>query len=209
MLVRPALARWPLRAVRASYDERRRAAPRDLELTGASWQTPPHEVGDGAATLEVSRAFGLEGVVAKRLDSIYEPGRRSRTWLKLKNTTEQEFVVGGWMPGERGRTGTVGSLLIGYYEDGEVRTLRYAARVGSGLRGSDLDYLDRFVAEHARDTSPFAAGTPPKGARFIDPVLVVAGEVQQLDDSGGVRAPVFMGYRTDIDPASVVREVPA
>ena len=77
-------------------------------MTGASWQTPPHEVGDGAATYEVSKQFDIEGVVAKRLDSIYEPGRRSRAWVKVKHTTEQEFVVGGWLPGERGRTGTVG-----------------------------------------------------------------------------------------------------
>jgi bifunctional non-homologous end joining protein LigD len=207
-----------------SYDERREQLLA-LELSAASWQVPPHEVGDGSATLEISQRFGLEGVVAKRRDSPYEPGRRTRTWLKLKHTTEQEFVVGGWMPGERGRTGTVGSLLIGYYEDlgtedadiedadieasGDVRTLRYAARVGSGLRARDLDFLDRFVAEHARATSPFAAGTPPKTARFLEPVLVVQVKFREWTNSGGVRAPVFMGYRDDIDPASVVRELPA
>ena len=146
-----------------SYDERREQLLA-LELSAASWQVPPHEVGDGSATLEISQRFGLEGVVAKRRDSPYEPGRRTRTWLKLKNTTEQEFVVGGWMPGERGRTGTVGSLLIGYYEDLEVRTLRYAARVGSGLRARDLDFLDRFVAEHraTRARSPRARRRRPR-----------------------------------------------
>ena len=77
----------------------RRARLHELDLTGASWQAPPHEVGDGAATREVSERFGLEGVVAKRLDSIYEPGRRSRQWIKIKYTTRQEFVVGGWLPG--------------------------------------------------------------------------------------------------------------
>src|SRR5262249_2243734 len=109
------------------YDERR-ALLVALDANGHSWRTPPNEEGDGSATREVSQRFGLEGVVAKRRDSIYEAGRRSRTWIKVKYTMKQEFVVGGWMPGEKGRTGTVGSLLIGYNEgEGDERVLRYAA----------------------------------------------------------------------------------
>jgi bifunctional non-homologous end joining protein LigD len=188
----------------------RRARLQELDLTGASWQAPPHEVGDGAATREVSERFGLEGVVAKRLDSIYEPGRRSRQWLKLKYTTRQEFVVGGWLPGERGRSGTVGSLLVGYYEgEGDARELRYAARVGSGLRGADLEYLDRTLAGLARPTSPFATGTPPKGARFVEPELVVEVRFTEWTNSGGLRAPVFLGYRTDKPASEVERERPS
>ena len=157
----------------------------------------------------MSERFGLEGVVAKRLDSIYEPGRRSRQWIKIKYTTRQEFVVGGWLPGERGRSGTVGSLLVGYYEgDGDARELRYAARVGSGLRGADLEYLDRTLAELARPTSPFATGTPPKGARFVEPELVVDVRFTEWTNSGGLRAPVFLGYRTDKPAAEVERERP-
>jgi bifunctional non-homologous end joining protein LigD len=189
--------------------EVRRARLAALELSGSAWQCPPTEVGDGRATYEVSRQFQMEGVVAKRIDSIYEPGRRSRAWVKVKHTTQQEFVVGGWLPGERGRSGTVGSLLIGYYEgEGDARVLRYAARVGSGLRGRDLEYLDRVLAEHARAASPFGAGSPPKGARWIEPALVVDVKFGNWTASGGVRAPVFLGYRTDKPPEEVVREIP-
>jgi bifunctional non-homologous end joining protein LigD len=195
--------------MRAPYAERREELTA-LDLNGASWQTPPNEVGDGAAIREVSERFGLEGVVAKRLDSLYEPGRRSRAWIKVKYTTEQEFVVGGWYPGEKGRTGTVGSLLIGYYEgEGDARVLRYAARVGSGLRGSDLEYLDRALAERARPTSPFGAGSPPRGSHFVEPDLVVQVQFREWTQSGGVRAPVFRGYRRDKPAEEVVREVPS
>jgi bifunctional non-homologous end joining protein LigD len=195
--------------LRTPYTDRR-AALTALELNGPSWQSPPNEVGDGAAIREVSERFGLEGVVAKRLDSVYEPGRRSRAWIKVKYTTEQEFVVGGWYPGEKGRTGTVGSLLIGYYEgEGDARVLRYAARVGSGLRGSDLEYLDRALAERARPTSPFGAGTPPRGSHFVEPDLVVQVRFREWTNSGGVRAPVFRGYRTDKPAEDVVRERPS
>ncbi|MET1002871.1 MAG: non-homologous end-joining DNA ligase [Acidimicrobiia bacterium] len=183
--------------------EERRAQLLGLGLTGSSWQTPPHEVGDGAATRDVSERFGLEGVVAKRLDSPYEPGRRSRSWLKLKNTTRQEFVVGGWMPGEKGRSGSIGSLLIGYYDDG---VLCYAARVGSGLRQRDLAELERLFERCARDTSPFTKGSVPKGARWVEPVLVVDVKFANWTAAGGIRAPVFLGYRTDKDPEEVVRE---
>src|SRR5262249_26156071 len=173
-----------------------------------SWRTPPNEEGDGAATREVSERFGLEGVVAKRRDSIYEAGRRSRTWIKVKYTMKQEFVVGGWMPGEKGRAGTVGAPLIGYNEgEGDTRVLRYAARVGSGLRGADLEYLDRVLAERARPTSPFQAGVPPRGAHFVEPDLVVEVRFTEWTHSGGVRAPVFLGYRDDKPADEVEREV--
>jgi bifunctional non-homologous end joining protein LigD len=189
----------------------RRARLSELALAGPAWQTPPHEEGDGAATREVSERFGLEGVVAKRLDSVYTPGHRSPAWVKFKHTTRQEFVVGGWQPGEKGRTGTVGSLLVGYYEgDGDARVLRYAGRVGSGLRRADLERLDRELAARARPTSPFVAGpTPPKAARWVEPELVVEVRFSHWTASGSIRAPVFMGYRTDKSPDEVVREAPA
>ena len=136
------------------YTERR-ALLRELGLNGASWQTPPNEEGDGAATIEVSKRFGLEGVVAKRLDSRYEPGRRSPAWIKVKNQLRQEFVVGGWQPGEKGRTGSIGSLLVGYY-DGDV--LHYAGKVGSGLSGPVIAELEKLFAKTARDDSPVRRG---------------------------------------------------
>jgi bifunctional non-homologous end joining protein LigD len=183
----------------------RRSRLRALELNGASWQTPPHEEGDGDATTEVSKRFGLEGVVAKRLDSRYEPGRRSPAWVKIKNQLRQEFVVGGWQPGAGGRTGSIGSLLVGYYE-GDV--LHYAGKAGSGLSGAVISELERLFAEHERDDSPFGAGRVPKGVRFVEPVLVVEVRFTEWTESGNIRHPTFLGIRTDKDPREVVRERP-
>jgi len=183
----------------------RRARLRDLELNGASWQTPPNEVGDGSATTEVSLRFGLEGVVAKRLDARYELGRRSRAWVKVKNQLRQEFVVGGWQPGEKGRTGSIGSLLVGYY-DGDV--LHYAGKVGSGLSGAVIADLGQRFAASARDDSPFGAGRVPKGVRFVDPAFVVEVRFTEWTASGNIRHPTFLGIRTDKSPREVVRERP-
>jgi bifunctional non-homologous end joining protein LigD len=183
----------------------RRARLTTLNLTGPSWQTPPNEVGDNAATLEVSKRFGLEGLVAKRLDSRYEPGRRSPAWLKIKHHLEQEFVVGGWQPGEGGRTGSIGSLLVGYYQDG---ALLYAGRVGSGLSQAEIARLEEQFSSLERSTSPFAVGAPPKAARWVEPELVVEVRFTEWTAGGGIRQPTYRGTRPDRDPHDVTREVP-
>jgi bifunctional non-homologous end joining protein LigD len=183
----------------------RRARLVDLALNGPSWQTPPNEVGDSAAMLEVSEKFGLEGVVAKRLDSRYEPGRRSSAWLKVKHHLEQEFVIGGWQPGEGARTGSIGSLLAGYYEDG---TLHYAGRVGSGLSQAEIARLEERFASLERPTSPFAVGAPPKTARWVEPELVAEVRFSEWTAGGGIRQPTYRGMRPDKDPRDVRREVP-
>jgi bifunctional non-homologous end joining protein LigD len=182
----------------------RRAHLADLALNGPSWQTPPHEAGDGRATRDVSRRFGLEGVVAKRLDSRYEPGRRSGAWVKVKNALRQEFVVGGWQPGEGARAGTIGSLLVGCYDGPR---LVYAGKVGSGLSGAAIAEMMRLFERCPRDTSPFDAGTPPRGARFVEPLLVVEVRFTEWTSAGIIRQPTFLGVRPDKDPGEVVREV--
>jgi bifunctional non-homologous end joining protein LigD len=196
------------------YAERRRILL-DLGLSGAAWQTPPHEVGDGAATMEVTERFGLEGVVAKRLDSPYEPGRRSRAWMKWKRLLRQEFVVGGWMPGTAGRTGQVGSLLVGYYDEaGEPggATLNYAGRVGTGFTQAELARLESELAPLRRDSSPFAShpggrGNVPKAAVFVEPRLVVEVRFTEWTSGGSIRQPAYMGERDDKPPTEVVREL--
>ena len=87
------------------------------------------------------REQGLEGLMAKRVDSRYEPGRRSPAWRKVKVRRRQEFVVGGWHPGERGREGQIGSLLVGYHTDEPGRPLRYAGKVGTGFTDPELARL--------------------------------------------------------------------
>jgi len=181
----------------------RRALLAKLALDGPAWQMPAHHAGDGAAMLAASRARGLEGIVAKRLDSPYEPGRRGGAWVKVKNQRGQELVVGGWLPGAGGRAATLGALLVGYFADGD---LRYAGRVGSGLSEAALARLVEALAPLARDTSPFEGRQPPRGARFVEPRLVVEVAFTEWTRAGTLRHPVFKGLREDKDAREVVRE---
>jgi bifunctional non-homologous end joining protein LigD len=187
------------------YVERRRLLL-GLELSGPAWQTPPHEVGDGASTLAVTEQFGLEGVVAKRLDSAYEPGRRSRAWMKWKRLLRQELVVGGWIPGTAGRTGRIGSLLVGYFdEDGS--TLQYAGRVGTGFTDAELARLEAKLEPLRRDSNPFATGKIAKVAVFVEPVVVVEVRFSEWTSGGSIRQPAYLGERTDKPATQVTREL--
>jgi bifunctional non-homologous end joining protein LigD len=187
-----------------TYAERRELLG-ELRLTGASWQTPEYVTGEGAALLEASLAQRLEGAVAKRLDSTYQPGARARGWVKVKGTGRQEFVVGGWMPGKGKRSGTIGALLLGVYDaDGG---LRYVGRVGSGLNERELERLSALLGAHERGDSPFTAGErPPREAIFSDPRLVAEVKFAHWTPDGSLRAPVYEGLRGDKDAAEVVRE---
>jgi len=182
-----------------TYAERR-AALTELELAGPRWQVPGHHVGDGAALLEASRRQGLEGIIAKRLDCPYMPGRRSSGWVKVKNFRRTDVVVGGWMPGEGGRSGRIGALLMGSYEDGE---LRYAGRVGTGFTEAELLRLQKLLEPLARDSSPFSGTQPPKGARFTEPELVASVDYGEITEGGTLRHPSYKGLRDDVDPHDV------
>ena len=135
-----------------SYSERRQELEA-LGLSGARWQTPPASIGDGEAALATSRELDLEGIVAKRLDSRYESGRRSAAWRKIKHSLRQEFVVAGWTEGSGRRGGGLGALLLGYH-DGDG-ALRYAGKVGTGFPDDELDRLDGLLAPLAREGNPF------------------------------------------------------
>jgi bifunctional non-homologous end joining protein LigD len=190
--------------MREPYSERR-AHLAALALKGESWQTPDHVVGQGAQLLAASAEQQLEGVVAKRLSSIYQPGVRSHEWVKVKTLARQELVVGGWMAGKGKRRQSIGALLLGVYETGPV--LRYAGRVGSGFDEEDLQHLSRLLAPLERPTSPFGAGEkPPRGASFCEPRLVVEVEFTSWTSAGSLRHPVYRGLREDKPAAQVVRE---
>ena len=187
------------------YRERRKLLD-ELDLQGASWQTPGAHEGEGSALLEASRGLGLEGVVAKRLDSVYEPGRRSRAWLKVKNTCSQEFVIGGWVPGQ-GMRASLGALLIGYYESTEPGArLKYAGRVGTGFSGQEITRLLGLLEPLRRDTSPFTSKPRVKDAVFVEPELVTEVVFTEWTRAGVVRNPRYVGLREDSDPRQVVRE---
>ena len=145
-----------------TYEDRRKLLAK-LELTGPAWQTPAYHEGNGAGLLAASKAQGLEGVVAKRLDCPYIPGRRSAGWLKVKNVKSAEVVVGGWTYGDGGRAGRLGALAIGFYEDGEFR---HAGRVGSGFNDAELKRVQGLLEPLARKTARSPPARSPRRARI-------------------------------------------
>jgi bifunctional non-homologous end joining protein LigD len=182
----------------------RRERLESLGLEGASWRTPAIHHGDGAALLAATAEQGLEGLVAKRLDSPYEPGKRSSCWIKVKNFRRQELVVGGWGEGEGRRANGIGALLVGHYENDKFR---YAGKVGTGFTEKTLRDLEKRLAPLERGTSPFQAGAkPPKGAHWVEPRLVVEIDFGEWTREGILRHPSYKGLRDDKDPRDVVRE---
>ena len=193
--------------------ERRRELLEGLRLSGESWQTPGHSVGHGKELLAASREQALEGVMLKRLDSIYSPGKRTGTWLKVKNVSRQELVVGGWTPGEGRRKKHLGALLVGYFDreggkpSASKRLLRYAGKVGTGFTAPELTALTARLAPLERKTSPFAPGPAlPKGATFVEPRLVAEIEFREMTAEGMLRHAAYKGLREDKAPSEVVLE---
>jgi bifunctional non-homologous end joining protein LigD len=184
------------------YAERRKRLD-SLKLNGASWQTPPYEKGGAAAMLEASRKGGLEGIMAKKLDSPYEPGKRSGAWLKVKNRNRQELVIGGWLEGEGKRRGLPGALLVGYYDKGKFV---YAGKVGTGFSDAELEKLKEMMKPLETAKSPFDIGTPPRNAHYVKPKIVAEFEFVEWTRSGQLRAPSFKGLRLDKPAREVVRE---
>jgi bifunctional non-homologous end joining protein LigD len=165
---------------------------------------------DGTDLLAAVEARGLEGVVAKRRDSTYLPGGRSRQWIKVKVRRHDEFVVGGWSGGLGNREGGLGSLLVGAYDAPGAPPLRYAGRVGSGFTVAELDRMARRLAELATPDCPFDPPPPAlhrKGAHWVAPDVVVEIAYGELTSEGRLRHPVYLGERPDVDPAQVVPPV--
>jgi len=185
------------------YAERRERLER-LGLEGRAWRVPAVHRGDGARLLEATRAQGLEGIVAKRLDCRYEPGKRSGAWLKVKHTLRQELVIAGWLPGEGRRERRIRALLLGYYDGPQ---LVYAGRVGTGFTDETLDELARRLEPIRRERSPFdRAPRLPREAVFVEPRLVADIEFRAWTEDGVLRAPSFKGLRDDKEGPQVVRE---
>ena len=185
-----------------TYEERRELLDA-LELEGPAWRAPDYHRGEGTALLAATKELGIEGVIAKRLDSAYDSGRRSSAWIKVKNVCEQDVVIGGWAPGEGKRSGRVGALATGLMEDGK---LSYVGKVGTGFTDRTLAILERELQPLRRDTSPFEGRQPPKGTIFAEPRLVARVELREWTKSNTMRAPSFKGLRDDIDPQDCTRE---
>ena len=163
---------------------------------------PPSFVGDADAAVAASLEFGLEGVVAKRVDSIYRPGRRSPDWIKVKNIRTQEVVVIGWIPGSSSDR-SMGALVVAVPD--EAGRLRYAGRVGTGFTERQRQEITTKL--QGMPVPEPAAHVPPKeAANWVRPELV--GEVAFLEwtRGGTMRHPSWRGWRPDKDAADVVIE---
>jgi bifunctional non-homologous end joining protein LigD len=161
-----------------------------------------HVDGDGEEAYRQAIKLGLEGVVGKRRDSVYETGKRSRAWLKVKGVSTAEFVIGGYSQGSGERASTFGALLLGYYDDGR---LVYAGNVGSGFDQAGLKKLLRRLEELRSDQPPFAE-VPRLGttkAVWVRPELVAEVKFAQWTNEGRLRAPVFLRLREEIKPREV------
>ncbi|MDF2747237.1 MAG: ligD [Propionibacteriaceae bacterium] len=195
--------------LKRTYLERRAVLEKVIQpQPGSRIQVPPIFEGDLTAAIETSKQLQLEGVVAKRRNSTYQPGQRSRSWLKIKLHKTQEVIIAGWRGGQGRRKGGVGSLLIGVpTPDG----LRYLGRVGSGFNDRQLDEIEALLKPLARKTSPLL-DVPREDARdahWVTPSLVGEVTYGELTEPGRLRHPVWRGLRPDRSPADVRWEAPS
>jgi len=174
-----------------SYLDRRRLLGQLLE-TGAHWSVPEaHD--DGAALVAATAELGLEGVMAKRADSIYRVGVRSADWLKIKHRRIVELPIGGFTAGSGARSATFGALLLGTSIDGSD-ALRFAGGVGSGFDDESLRSVAAALIERTTDTCPFDPPPPRSIARdatWIEPGMTAQVEIAEFTNDGHVRHAVF------------------
>lgn len=192
------------------YTQRRQILEQ-LALAGPSWTITPAQVGRGEPMLNAARENALEGVIAKRLDSVYVAGRRSPAWLKIKIVQRQEFVIAGWTVESTGLRDRVGTMLLGYYDS--AGALHYAGHVGTGLSAGDHAPLVRRFDKLAAADNPFVEKIPAarRGGvkiQFLKPRLVAEVEYRRWPEGGLVQQASFKGLRTDKSARQVVKEAP-
>lgn len=181
----------------------RRERLEELDLPPGAWMVPPVFT-DGEATAQAARELRLEGVVAKRAESVYTPGLRSPDWVKVKFDRTGDYVIGGWRSGAR----RLGGLLVGQPQpDG---SLSFRGRVGGGISGASEKELLAVLEPLAAEWSPFPVGAVPRedarGAHWVRPDLVVEVRYGNRTPDGRLRFPRFLRLRDDKGPDEVVDE---
>jgi bifunctional non-homologous end joining protein LigD len=171
---------------------------------------------DAKRLLEEVKRRGLEGIIGKQRNSVYEPGRRSGAWINLKCVNEQEFVVGGYTPPQGARK-YFGAILVGYYDNNK---LVFAGKVGTGFTAKSLSILHKKLQKEARNDCPFVdlpskqngqwvQGITPsmmKKMQWVNPKFIAQIKFAEWTRDKKLRAPVFLGLRDDKRPTEVVRE---
>jgi bifunctional non-homologous end joining protein LigD len=191
------LTELPLLERRAHLEKRLAKA------TGPSVRLSEVAAGDGRAMFDRAKEQGWEGLIGKRADSCYRPGKRSPEWVKLKLVMTQEFVVGGWTD-PRGARSAFGALLLGVYENG---ALEYVGHSGGGFDEKDLRRLAALMKPLETDVSPFRVRPRPnERPHWIRPELVAEVKFTEWTTDGKLRHPTFMGLRDDLEPSRVRRE---
>jgi bifunctional non-homologous end joining protein LigD len=184
----------------------RKALLRDALEFGGRLRYSQHRNAHGKRLFSEACRQGLEGLIAKRADSSYRSGARSRDWLKLKCHFEQELVIGGFTAPQGART-DFGALLVGYQEENK---LSYAGKVGTGFDRATLESLGRRLRELERDDPPFADVHPiPRGTHWVEPELVAQIGFSEWTRDGRLRHPRYLGLRDDKPADEVVRERPS
>lgn len=190
--------------IRLPYTARRETLL-GLGLEGPAWSTPAAIVGHGAEALRATVEHGLEGLVCKRLDSVYEPGVRSRAWIKIRNMRSEDVLIGGWLPGRGRLTGLPGAVLVGQRAAGR---LRYVGGVGTGWSEAERTELAALLRELATDACPFDPAPAAPGARWVVPRLVGEVRYSTRTRNGILRQPSWLRLRPDLAPEDAAADIP-
>jgi bifunctional non-homologous end joining protein LigD len=192
------------------YSERRTLL-QELDIAAGTIEVPPYLPAQDAEQvvelLAYTKEEHLEGLVAKRLDSRYQPGKRVTAWRKIKNVLTQDVVVCGWRPGHGRRQSSVGSLLVGVYESGE---LTYAGHVGTGFSDVALDEITALLAPLEQETSACSGEIPrevAKDAHWVQPLHVGEVAFAEWTRDDRLRHPSWRGLRPDKEPEDAIREI--
>ncbi|ALV37783.1 ATP-dependent DNA ligase [Streptomyces sp. CdTB01] len=185
---------------------RRRGLLEKLGLDGPFWSTPAALVGHGRQALSATREHGMEGLVCKRLDSVYEPGVRSRAWIKIRNMRSEDVVVGGWLAGKGRLSGLPGAVLVGQRAAGR---LRYVGGVGTGWSEAERVRLAGLLRDAGTTVCPFDPVPSVPGAHWVMPRLVGEVRYSTRTRAGMLRQPSWLRLRPDLTPEEAAADFPA